>query len=111
MTSEYAREYSRYPDRVMELIPYRDIDDSVSAIISEIYQFQAAGDYRSANALIEQNKELLKPYSIDMSALRRISEELYNTQLYAKKTSQHIYVSETEPSGQLDENDQWLQEY
>lgn len=111
MVGNYAREYSRYPDKVMELIAYKDIDDSVSAIIQEIYKFQTAGDYRSANALIEQNNELLKPYSIDTSVLRRFSEELYNTQIYAKKASQHIYVSETEPDVTLAENDQWLQEY
>lgn len=55
MASNYAREYSRYPDQVMELIDYKDIDDSVSAVIHDIYQLQAAGDYSAANALIEQN--------------------------------------------------------
>jgi hypothetical protein len=111
LAQNYSHEYSNFPSATIELTNYMDIDSTVAPIISRIYQLQSSGDYAGANDLIEENWELLKPYSVDMSALNRIIEEIYNTQLYALGSSQQIFISDTEPAVDVPEGSFWQQEY
>jgi len=112
MQHKYSKEGgSRFPDSIMELGNYKDIDESVSDLITKIYQAQENDDYETAKKLITEHESLLKPYMINSELLNRLSEELYNTQIYAFTNLQQIFVSDEEPFVKMRKQDFWEQDW
>lgn len=88
----YTHEYSRFPSSIMEKIEFKDIDESVSAIINQIEAAIRIGDFTQAQMLIRNNN--INDYIINAYKLNWIIEEIRNAQLYSKtKGQQIVYVN------------------
>ena len=107
---EYSRNFvSAFPEKIMEPGTKKDIDDSVSYLITQYYSHLDAGDINAANELYRANKTALEKYSIDMAYINRLEEELYNIALHALKSAPGI-IWPAEPADQM-ENGCWYQDY
>lgn len=106
----YSRESgSQFPDSLLDLPEFKDIDDSVKDIIMQYYQFLASNNIDSAIALLEANKTKLKPYMPTATILNLIKEEIQNIGIYAQ-LKKSVVISDTEPDLDYDEDSEWLQE-
>lgn len=107
---DYSRNFgSAFPERIMEPGTKKDIDDSVSYLITQYYSRLDAGDISAANELYRANKTTLENYRIDMAYINRLEEELYNIALHALKRTPHI-ICPAEPADQM-EHGCWYQDY
>ena len=112
MSHKYSRESgSLFPNKIMELTKCKDIDQTVAPIIQQIYTAQENNQFERASQLLDQNYTKLKPYIINSILINKLTEELYNTQIYAYTKLQQVFVSDTEPSLVLEKDDFWEQEY
>lgn len=112
MQHEYSKESgSSFPQTIMELTHYKDIDETAAPVIAEIYRAQDEDDYETAGRLLSENEALLSPYMINCRLLNKLSEELYNTQIFSYTTLQQIFVSKEEPAVKMRKYDFWEQDY
>lgn len=102
----YENEYSSFPDKKIVLHQFKNIDDSIAPIISEINLLKAAGNYSGASSLIKENASILSQYIVDAETFRTWEEEIYNTQVYAKQALQSVFFDVEEPECQA--NDVWV---
>ena len=110
MSTTYSHESgSQFPSSVISLSNFKDMDDTVKDIILQYYTFMNLGNINSAQALIEANATLLKPYWIDATILNKIEEELYNIGLFALSNRSTI-ISTTEPTIDCEVDTFWYQE-
>lgn len=105
--SDYENEYSNFPEELITLHEFENVDDSIAAIINQINTLRDAGNYAAASNLMTANEDTLEHYLVDATTFRTWEEEIYNTQVYAKKKSQDIYFTDDEPDG-CDEDDVWI---
>lgn len=106
----YSRNFgSGFPNELIPIGNKKDIDDSVSSLISQYYSYIDAGNTAAASALYNENRDLLEPYQIDMAYINRLEEEIWNTCI-ATLNKLTTVVSDTAPLSQT-ENSFWLQEY
>ena len=104
--ASYTHEYSSFPTTIMEKSNYKDVDGTVAELINQLKTFQQNKDYNSAILLIAQNPSL-KQYIIGVDVFNKITEEIRNTQIYAKNKKQTIYVQDDEPVTATD-GDVWI---
>ena len=106
--ANYTHEYSNFPTTIMEKSNYKDVDDTVAELINQLKTFQQNKDYNSAILLIAKNPSL-KQYIIGVDVINKIIEEVRNTQIYAKRTKQTIYIQDedNEPTTAID-GDVWI---
>ncbi len=104
----YTHEYSNFPDELYTLHNYRDADDSVAPLINMIRGYIKLGNYTQAKYYIEQNKEVLAPYIINMETMNLLEEETRNLEIYAKSKQQQVFFSDEEPDVIMT-NDIWIQ--
>ena len=104
--ASYTHEYSNFPTTIMEKSNYKDVDDTVAGLINQLKIFQQNKDYDSAFLLIAQNPSL-KQYIIGVDVINKIIEEIRNTQIYANRKKQTIYVQDDEPIAAID-GDVWI---
>lgn len=95
--ASYTHDYSNYPERVISLANYKDVDETVAGIINTIQQYRAEGDYASASAAIRENSSLLMQYSIGAETMNKIVEELRNTQIKGLSAGRSTIISTEEP--------------
>lgn len=100
---------SRFPEELIPVGTKKDIDDTVTALISQYYNYIDAGNISVANALYEENKVTLEPYIIDMAYINFLEESIWNTAV-ATLNKLTTIISDTMPASQS-ENSFWLQEY
>ena len=99
--------------RIFELSNYKDVDDTVKSIVLEYEQLKVSGNDKEAHALLDKNKQKLKPYFINANSFNKIEkgiDDLSKQILYTQKT----ILSVEEPDAteyELRENSEWLQEY
>lgn len=94
---EYANEFSNFPSELITRHNFKNVTDSVSSIINQINTLRSQGQYGQAAILVNDNQALLSQHIIDAITLRTLEEEIYNTQIYAQKSGQGVYLDETEP--------------
>ncbi len=94
----YTHEYSQYPDALITLTNYKNVDDTIGGLINEIEELRAQGNYLAATELIERYADRLKVYNIDMTVINSLVEEIRNTQIKALSAGQFLSISEEEPS-------------
>ena len=97
---------SNFPDSVLSLSNFKDMDDTIKDIVTQYYNFVSAGNINSAQALIEANAATLKQYWIDSSEINKLEEELYNIGLFTQK-KRAVVVFSTEPTVEYEENTLW----
>ena len=104
--SSYESEFSNFPEKKISLHNFKNIDDNLASIINDINNLRAQGLYNQAQRIIENNKDVLSQYVVDMLIFRTWEEEIYNTQKYAKQQQQSIYFEDNEPD--CIEGDVWI---
>ena len=103
----YENEYSNFPNKKITRHDFRNVDDDISKIINNIKDLQAQGKYNEAARVIENNLDILSHYVVDAVTFRTWEEEIYNTQIYAKKVQQSVYFEDEEPE-YCEEDDIWI---
>lgn len=99
---------SQWPDKLIDLTNYKDADNTVGNLITQIRTAQANGDYTAAQRIIIQNKALLKQYVHDSSAINRYIEEIRNLEIYAKSHKQQVFYQENVPEEYISDGDVWI---
>lgn len=107
ITMHYEREFSNFPNGKIKLHNFKNFDNDVADIINIIKSYQANGEYDEAAGVIQDNINLLSHYVVDAVTFRTWEEEIYNTQIYAKKVQQSVYFEDKEPE-YCEENDIWI---
>lgn len=105
--SNFEGEYSYFPERKITKHNFKNIDDTIATVINQINDLRSQGLYNQASRIIENNKDILAQYVVDATTFRTWEEEIYNTQMYAKKVQQSIYFDDEEPD-YCEENDIWI---
>ena len=102
----YEREFSSFPEQKITLHHFKNVDDNLASIINEINELRSKGLYNQAVRVIQNNSDVLGQYIVDAITYRTWEEEIYNTQVYAKKMQQSVYFDKEEPD--CIEGDVWL---
>ncbi len=105
--SQYENEFSNFPHKLITLHHFKNVDDTVATIINQINSLREQGLYNQASRIMDANKDILKQYIVDAVTFRTIEEEIQNTQKYAKKVQQQIYIQDDEPDF-CEEDDIWI---
>lgn len=100
---------SQFPSALITPGTHKDVDDTVVSIVNQYNSYINSGDTSSAYELYEANKSILEPYSITMSYVNYLEEEIYNTGMLALSRHQ-VIQSDREPA-YGDEGTYWVQEY
>lgn len=104
--SKFENEYSNFPYKKITRHNFKNIDDSVAALINKINSLRLNRAYDQATSIIQDNKDILSQYVVDAVTFRTWEEEIFNTQKYAKQKQQVIYFDLQEPD--CIEGDVWL---
>jgi len=104
---KYENEFSNFPYKKITKHNFKNIDDNIASIINHINALRSQGLYNQAARIIENNKDVLAQYVVDAVTFRTLEEEIYNTQIYAKKVQQQIYFEDEEPD-YCEEDDIWI---
>lgn len=105
--SQYENEFSNFPQQLIKLHNFKNIDDNIASIINQINSLRSQGLYNQASRIIKNNKDILAQYVVDAVTFRIWENEIYNTQKYAKQVQQSIYFEDEEPDYCIEE-DVWL---
>lgn len=106
--SEYEREFSNFPDKKITLHRFKNVDDTIAALINQINDLRNQGLYSQAASIINKNKDLLSQYIVDATTYRTWEEEIFNAQKYARQNQQSIYFDESEDDFDGIEGDVWV---
>lgn len=104
--ASYEHEFSNFPDEKITLHNFVNVDDSTVELVTKIDNLRQSGDYEAAQKFIDENADVLKQCIADAVTFRTWEEEIYNTQIYAKRIQQSIYFSDNAPD--CEEDDVWL---
>lgn len=104
--ANYENEFSNFPFKKITKHNFKNVNDDVASIINEINELRSQGLYNQATRVIQNNSDILGQYVVDAMTFRTWEEEIYNTQVYAKKMQQSIYFETEEPD--CIEDDIWL---
>lgn len=103
----YTHEYSKFPDELIEIKNYKNVDDTVGALINQIESYRREGNYLAAVELINHYGENLKKYVLDVSVINSMIEEIRNCQIRSLVTGQMLSLEEEEPI-EVDDGFIWL---
>lgn len=103
----YTYEYSNFPNSIIEIHNFKDVDSSIAVILNTIKSLQSRGLFEEAAKICSENKNILKPYVIDSSVINELVEQIRNTQIYAMSNRQYVYTEQTEPETWID-GDIWI---
>lgn len=106
--ASFTHEYSNFPNEVITIKEYKDVDDAVASLVQQINSYRNTGDFASANQLIAENKALLSAYNFASEDINRIVEEIRNAQVYAKEGNNTVYYMAEEPDAHIVVGDTWL---
>lgn len=106
---EYTRNFgSQFPDNILELRTFLDVDASILQLVNQIKQYQLEGDFFRSQALIDANKEKLDKYMCTSEYINLLDEETRNLEIYAKGVSQTVFYQSESPVGICSKNDVWI---
>ena len=104
--SAYEHEFSHFPEQKIVLHNFVDIDDSKIELINKIDELRSNHNCEEAQKFIEENADKLKQCIVDAVTFRTWEEEIYNTQVYAKRVQQSVYFEDEKPD--CLEGDIWI---
>ena len=105
--SKYTHEYSNFPDDLITLTNYRNVNDTIGELINQINSYRLDGNYAAAQILISDYATQLKPYNLDMSIINMMIEEIRNSQIKSRIAGQFLSIEEDEPDDVWD-NFAWI---
>ena len=100
--AKFTHEYSNYPDELIELQDYKNVNDTIGELINQINTYRENGNYAAAQILISDYATQLKKYNLDMSIINGMIEHIRNTQIKARVAGQFLSIEEDEPDGVWD---------
>lgn len=105
---EYSRIFgSQFPSSLIEVGTKKDVDNTVMDLVYQYYTYMNEKNIEAANALYQENKDVLDSYSITMKDFNLLLEESYNIGLNVlQKTT--LTVSAEEPAT-IAENGIWYE--
>ncbi len=106
--AKYEREFSLFPEKKITKHNFKNVDDNIANIINQINTLRSQGLYNQASRIIQNNFDVLSHYIVDAITFRTWEEEIYNTQIYARKKQQSIYFDEFEEDVDCIEGDVWV---
>lgn len=107
----YSREFgSNFPNSVMDIRTFKDVDETVISLVKKVREYQAKGDYASSKAILEDNAELLKDYMLSSDYFNLLAEETRNLEIYAMGNQQQTYYTDVVPTDISSTNDVWIGE-
>lgn len=89
--SDFEREFSSFPEKKITKHDFRNIDDDIAPVINQINELRLQRLYNQAARIIQNNFDILSHYIVDAITYRTWEEEIYNTQIYASKTTIYIF--------------------
>lgn len=100
---EYTNNFgSQFPNKVIEISERKDIDETAKPYIINIQDYVNAGNLSAAAKVLNDNYELLEPYSIYAGLINLIQEEIRNQGIYAiSNLGSATVVSDTMPTTQV----------
>ncbi len=93
---------------VISLPEFKDVDFSTYPIVKKILDAYASGNISTANALRENNKEVLEGIEINAYTIFQLFEEIYNVELIAMSRHTDVYVGGTTPPASMEVGDTWF---
>lgn len=107
---EYSNNFgSQFPSSLISVGTKKDIDNTISDLVSLYYSCIDAGDVGSAHELYLSNKAKLDSYILNAAYVNKLEEELFNIGLCALRQVTTIF-SDGEPIEQLTDG-YWYQDY
>lgn len=103
--ADYSNEYSSFPDSLITIHKFKNVDDNVAPLFTQINLLRTQGDFEQAQQIIQQYN--LSEYCPDAVTINTIIEEIYNAQVFAKQVQQLIYFNEDEEP-EADTEDVWI---
>lgn len=94
--ASYTHEFSQFPNQLLTLHHYKDVDDTVANEVNQIKLLQSQGQFDRINAIISQHPEL-KPYVFGSEAINSLEEETRNIEIFVTSKKQQIYYTNNEP--------------
>ena len=94
----YTHEYSNFPDEIIELTNYRNVDDTIGDLINQIETLRSNGEYLQATDLIREHASQLRKYNLDTTTINALIEHIRNTQIRALDVvGQFLSTEDVEP--------------
>ena len=103
--ADYTHEYSNFPDELITMKEYKDINDEIASVVAQIETAKANGDYATAVAIVSAHPEL-SDYNFSASDVNRIVEEIRNAQIYATNITNAFSYGDDNFAG--DVGDIWI---
>ncbi len=108
MGINYSRESgSKFPDSLLNMPDFKDVDDSIKEVIKQYYLFMQQGNIDSALALKNANAADLDSYWINAAKLNLLKEEIENIGIYSKRMYGTLF-SDTEPDVEQAFGSYWI---
>lgn len=100
---EYTNNFgSQFPNSVIEISERKDVDDTVRSYIVNIQNYVKVGNLSAAARILNDNYELLEPYSVYADLINLIQEEIRNQGIYAlSNLGSATVISDTVPTTQF----------
>lgn len=106
---KYSRYFgSQFPDQLLELRTFKDVDATVLGLVNQIKTYQLAGDFANAKALIDANATVLAQYMLSPEYINLLDEETRNLEIYAKGNSQSVFYQNEMPLEESSTGDVWI---
>ncbi len=105
--AKFTHEYSNFPDELITLVSYKNVNDTIGELINQINAYRLDGNYTAAQILIDDYASQLKQYNLDMTMINTFIEEIRNTQIKSIVAGQFLSIEEDEPDGVWD-NFVWI---
>ena len=102
---DYTHEFSNYPDSLIDMKTFKDINDDIASIVSQIEAAKAEGYYDDAIAIIKEHPELAD-YDFSANDINRIIEEIRNSQIFVTTITDAITYGNDEFRGSV--GDIWI---
>lgn len=100
--ARFTHEYSNFPDELIQIVNYKNVNDTIGELINQINDYRQQGNYAAAQILISDYATQLKAYNLDMTVINKIIEEIRNTQIKSRVAGQFLSIDEDEPDGVWD---------
>lgn len=104
----FESEYSNYPNKLITMHKYKNVDDTVAAVINEINSLMSQELYNQAARVKEKNADILSQYIFDAESINTLIEEIRNTQLYAKQRQQFVWFEDENNEPPAIYGDVWI---
>lgn len=101
---------SQYPNNIISLTNYKNADNTIGTLLNQIKSAEERGDYAEAQSIIDANKNVLKQYVLDSSAINKYVEEIRNLEIFVKSNKQQVFYQRSEPYNYASVGDVWILE-